>query len=114
MAVFVYVSFFLPFILVCLSIRTYFGGMYSGRCALSLRWVYLIVLLVSTFTRSYDSGVYLLMFMLHSDDDILMQLPELYRYGREHYWYSTKLFAIYMFDAVYQVSCLIDVSHRGF
>lgn len=37
------------------------------------------------------------------DDDILMQLPELYRYGREKYWFGTWTFAVYMLDAVYQV-----------
>jgi magnesium-transporting ATPase (P-type) len=42
--------------------------------------------------------------MHYTDDDILMELPELYRYGREGYHYSTKLFVIYMLDAVYQVS----------
>ena len=44
------------------------------------------------------------------DDDILMELPELYRYGREGYWYSTKLFIIYMLDAVYQVSLYSSIS----
>jgi len=36
------------------------------------------------------------------DDDILMQLPELYRYGREGHWFGNKVFFFYMLDAVYQ------------
>lgn len=36
------------------------------------------------------------------DDDILMEIPELYRYGREGYWFSNKIFTVYMLDAVYQ------------
>ncbi len=37
------------------------------------------------------------------DDDILMAIPELYRYGREGYWFSNNLFAIYMMEGVFQV-----------
>ncbi|EJD02206.1 phospholipid-translocating P-type ATPase [Fomitiporia mediterranea MF3/22] len=37
-----------------------------------------------------------------ADDDILMEIPELYRYGREGYWFGHKTFLIYMFDAVLQ------------
>lgn len=37
------------------------------------------------------------------DDDILMAIPELYREGREGKWFGTKLFSLYMLDAVYQV-----------
>ncbi|KZT35488.1 phospholipid-translocating P-type ATPase [Sistotremastrum suecicum HHB10207 ss-3] len=36
------------------------------------------------------------------DADILMALPELYREGREGKWFGTKLFSLYMLDAVYQ------------
>ncbi|KAH8117016.1 phospholipid-translocating P-type ATPase [Phellopilus nigrolimitatus] len=36
------------------------------------------------------------------DDDILMEVPELYHYGRDGYWFGNKTFAIFMFDAVYQ------------
>ncbi|PFH51676.1 hypothetical protein AMATHDRAFT_141843 [Amanita thiersii Skay4041] len=36
------------------------------------------------------------------DDEILMQFPELYRYGRTGYWYNTKYFCIYMFDGIVQ------------
>lgn len=46
---------------------------------------------------------------LHSvDDDILMSVPELYRYGREGYWFGTWTFAIYMLEAVYQVISAFD------
>ena len=44
----------------------------------------------------------------HLDDDVLMALPELYRYGREGHWYSNKLFLVYMFDGIVQVSFLRD------
>ena len=37
------------------------------------------------------------------DDDILMALPELYRYGREGHWFSMKLFLAYMMDGILQV-----------
>ena len=32
-----------------------------------------------------------------------MELPELYRYGREGYWFNFKKFSIFMIDAVVQV-----------
>ena len=38
------------------------------------------------------------------DGDVLMAIPELYRYGREHYWYGTKPFLLFLLEAVYQVS----------
>jgi len=37
------------------------------------------------------------------DDDVLMDIPELYRYGREGYWFNLKTFLFYVLDAVYQV-----------
>ena len=48
---------------------------------------------------------------LHStkDDQILMEIPELYKYGRERYWFSLKEFFIYMFDGAVQASILIFV-----
>ncbi|KAJ3822147.1 phospholipid-translocating ATPase [Lentinula raphanica] len=36
------------------------------------------------------------------DSEILMDLPELYRYGRERYWFSWRDFFIYMVDGIYQ------------
>lgn len=42
-----------------------------------------------------------------------MQLPELYRYGRERYWFGIWTFSVYMLDAVYQVrnaKTIIDYS----
>lgn len=38
------------------------------------------------------------------DDDVLVALPELYRFGREGTWFGTKLFLLYILDAVYQVN----------
>ena len=37
------------------------------------------------------------------DADVLMDLPELYRYGREGKWFGLKWFSVYMFDGVVQV-----------
>ncbi|KDQ06150.1 hypothetical protein BOTBODRAFT_39791 [Botryobasidium botryosum FD-172 SS1] len=36
------------------------------------------------------------------DDDILMALPPLYRYGREGRWFGSGVFTIYMLDGIYQ------------
>ncbi|KAF8680867.1 Phospholipid-translocating P-type ATPase [Rhizoctonia solani] len=36
------------------------------------------------------------------DADILVTLPELYRYGREGRWFGVRVFALYMFDGIYQ------------
>ncbi|KAF9014178.1 phospholipid-translocating ATPase [Cyathus striatus] len=36
------------------------------------------------------------------DSHILMELPELYRYGREGRWFGTRSFLVYMFDGVVQ------------
>ncbi|KAK7467656.1 hypothetical protein VKT23_004709 [Stygiomarasmius scandens] len=36
------------------------------------------------------------------DYRVLMQLPELYHFGRERYWFSFRDFFIYMFDGLYQ------------
>jgi phospholipid-translocating ATPase len=46
-----------------------------------------------------------IVYFLHIDADILMAVPELYRYGREGSWYGLRLFCIYMLDGIYQV-CL--------
>ena len=48
------------------------------------------------------------------DDKVLMELPELYKYGRERYWFSMKEFFIYMFDGAVQVSMLIFVPSSKF
>ncbi|KAI5116853.1 hypothetical protein M0805_006806 [Coniferiporia weirii] len=48
------------------------------------------------------------------DDDILMEVPELYRYGREGYWFGNKTFAIYMFDAVYQSAVIFFVTNYSY
>ncbi|KDN51083.1 hypothetical protein RSAG8_00712, partial [Rhizoctonia solani AG-8 WAC10335] len=36
------------------------------------------------------------------DSDILVILPELYRYGREGKWFGLRVFALYMLDGIYQ------------
>jgi phospholipid-translocating ATPase len=33
-----------------------------------------------------------------------MAVPELYRYGREGYWFNQTSFVLYMFDGLVQVS----------
>ncbi|KDQ61077.1 hypothetical protein JAAARDRAFT_124991 [Jaapia argillacea MUCL 33604] len=43
------------------------------------------------------------------DDDVLMALPELYRYGREGKWFGTRLFLIYMFDGIVQSAIIFFV-----
>jgi len=37
------------------------------------------------------------------DDHVLMDLPELYKYGRERRWYGIKWFFVYMLEGLYQV-----------
>ncbi len=44
-----------------------------------------------------------------TDSQVLMDLPELYHYGRESYWFSMRDFWIYILDGMYQVS---EVSPR--
>lgn len=39
-----------------------------------------------------------------ADDDVLMAIPELYRYGREGTHFGLVMFSWYMLDALYQVS----------
>jgi hypothetical protein len=36
-----------------------------------------------------------------------MDIPELYHYGREGYWFSMTQFYIYLIDGIYQVSATI-------
>ncbi|KAF8507334.1 phospholipid-translocating ATPase [Hysterangium stoloniferum] len=50
------------------------------------------------------------------DADILMAIPELYRFGRERSWYSLRLFGIYMFDGFVQsvvVFFIINYAYRS-
>jgi len=35
-----------------------------------------------------------------------MNIPELYRYGREGKWFGIRLFAVYMVEGIYQVCSL--------
>ena len=37
------------------------------------------------------------------DAHVLMAVPELYRYGREGYWFNQRSFVLYMFDGLVQV-----------
>ncbi|KAK0496761.1 phospholipid-translocating ATPase [Armillaria luteobubalina] len=52
-------------------------------------WTLLAVVGIGLFDRIIDSQV-------------LMDLPELYRYGRESYWFSMRDFWIYILDGLYQ------------
>jgi len=38
------------------------------------------------------------------DSHVLMQVPEIYHYGREGTWFGMRLFFVYMFDGLVQVS----------
>lgn len=42
------------------------------------------------------------------DSHVLMQVPELYRYGREGSWFGIKSFFVYMFNGLYQVSIIMQ------
>ena len=85
----------------CSIIITFFSGTLYGQSLLSSALVYLI-----------DSLVSLAVFFKHSDTDtvsvidahVLMAVPELYRYGREGYWFNQTYFVLYMLDGLVQVS----------
>jgi len=38
------------------------------------------------------------------DSHVLVQVPEIYHYGREGTWFGMRLFFVYMFDGLVQVS----------
>jgi len=38
-----------------------------------------------------------------TDSRVLMDVPQLYHYGREGTWFGTKPFLVYMFDGILQV-----------
>ncbi|KAG8996124.1 hypothetical protein FRB94_008549 [Tulasnella sp. JGI-2019a] len=48
------------------------------------------------------------------DADILMSLPELYRYGREGRYFSLKLFCIYMWEGVFQSAVVFFFIYYGY
>jgi len=52
-------------------------------------WTILPVIGIGLFDRIMDAKV-------------LMQLPELYRFGREGYWFGTKSFMVFLFDGIVQ------------
>ncbi|OCB86698.1 phospholipid-translocating P-type ATPase [Sanghuangporus baumii] len=49
-----------------------------------------------------------------ADDDILMELPELYRYGREGRWFNFKIFSIYMLDGIVQSAIIYFLIQYGY
>jgi hypothetical protein len=86
----------------CSIIITFFSGILYGQLLPSSALVYLT-----------DSLVSLAVLFKHSDTDIvsllkdahvLMAVPELYRYGREGYWFNQTYFVLYMLDGLLQVS----------
>jgi hypothetical protein len=85
----------------CLIIITFFSGTLYGRLLLSLALVYLTDSLVSLapFGKPSHTDISLV-----KDAHVLMAVPELYRYGREGYWFNQKSFVVYMFDGLVQVS----------
>ncbi|KAK0211297.1 phospholipid-translocating ATPase [Desarmillaria ectypa] len=48
------------------------------------------------------------------DADVLMAIPELYRYGREGKWFGLKWFSVYMFDGVYQSAIVFFIILYGY
>jgi magnesium-transporting ATPase (P-type) len=69
-------------------------------------WSLASVVAIGIFDRFIGSRRALLLnfpLTASSDDDMLMALPELYRYGREGKWFGMWTFSGYMIDAVYQV-----------
>ncbi|KAK0496771.1 phospholipid-translocating ATPase [Armillaria luteobubalina] len=48
------------------------------------------------------------------DADVLMAIPELYRYGREGKWFGLKWFTVYMFDGVYQSAIIFFLILYGY
>ncbi|KAG7448365.1 phospholipid-translocating P-type ATPase [Guyanagaster necrorhizus] len=48
------------------------------------------------------------------DADVLMAIPELYRYGREGKWFGLKWFTVYMFDGVYQSAIIFFIILYGY
>ena len=77
-----------------LNIHICCSGTFSGPYALSLLSVCLTASLVSTLSSyALETNTQI----LSVDDDILMDIPELYRYGREGYWFNLKTFLLYLF-----------------
>ena len=76
------------------------GGTRSGRSRRSSPSVCSTVSLVCNL---YAIVVALTFITIPPDDDVLMALPELYRYGREGHWFNMKLFLAYMLDGILQV-----------
>ncbi|GJJ12412.1 hypothetical protein Clacol_006654 [Clathrus columnatus] len=78
------------------NILTSFSGTYSLPCARLSLLAYLIALLVGPLA-SYFTPV-----LIVSDANILMAVPELYRYGRENTWFGFRLFTAYMLEGIVQ------------
>lgn len=76
--------------------------MCSGRLHLSLPLASLTdtsVRIPTLFTQTLSHS--------YTDDDVLMAIPELYRYGREGTHFGLGMFSWYMLDAMVQVSSLL-------
>lgn len=56
-------------------------------------WTIMPVLAIGLFDRNIDA-------------DVLMALPELYRYGREGRYFGVKMFLYYIFEGVYQTAVI--------
>jgi len=89
------------FVLAFLIISTFFFGILYGQFSLCLVSVSSTASLVSVL---YCRSAFRAHLRLIEDDRLLMELPELYRYGRQRYWFSVKEFFIYMFDGAVQAS----------
>ena len=70
-------------------------------------WSLAPVIAIGLFDRVIGMFVLQLCANSHSsfplDDDILMILPELYKYGREGRYFGIKLFSYFMLEGIFQV-----------
>ncbi|KAF5331003.1 hypothetical protein D9619_005242 [Psilocybe cf. subviscida] len=48
------------------------------------------------------------------DSHVLMEVPELYRYGREGTWYNLRSFCIYVMDGIYQSAIIYFLIHYSY
>jgi phospholipid-translocating ATPase len=70
-------------------------------------WSLAPVIAIGIFDRNigtlYGTSIRKTLLTLDPDDDILMAIPELYRYGREGRWFGSGTFVVFMLDGIYQV-----------
>ena len=87
----------------CSIIITFFSGTLYGQLLLSSALVYLTDSLVSVALFFFVQLFVTADVVSLKDAHVLMAVPELYRYGREGYWFNQRSFVLYMFDGLVQV-----------